>query len=143
MEDFEIWCDGSCLGNPGPGGVGIVIVNRGVSIHEMSYGVVYTTNNKMELEATIAGIAFVKETYKGKIKNLTIKTDSNYVVKGMKEWIHGWKKKNWKNVKNVELWKTLDEVGSECQYVWVKAHDGIYFNELANDLAQAAAKEQK
>lgn len=139
---YTIYTDGSCLGNPGPGGVGIVILKDGVVLDQLSYGTEYTTNNKMELEATISGIAYVRENYSN-TESIEIFTDSNYVVRGMNEWREGWVKRKWKGVKNPDLWSMLVEVDSiaPCTYHWVKAHNGDTYNELANDLAQAAAKE--
>ena len=88
---IDLYTDGSCLGNPGPGGVGVVVVIDNEVRNELSYGDIMTTNNKMELEATISGIQFVKETFDN--PTITVYTDSNYVVKGMSEWIVGWKKR--------------------------------------------------
>lgn len=92
----------------------------------------------MELSAAIAGIHYTKEKYN--VDEMVIYTDSNYVVKGMNEWIDGWKKRKWKNVKNIELWETLDSVSTGCTFVWVKAHADNEYNNLADKLAQDAAK---
>ena len=140
---YEIYTDGSCLGNPGPGGVGIVVLKDNKVIAELSFNEPDTTNNRMELTATIAGIGYVREMYSA-TANIKVYTDSNYVVSGMNTWRHSWKKNNWsKCKKNLDLWKILDDVGDDCSYVYVKAHAGIVYNELANDLAQNAAKELK
>lgn len=136
--NIEIYTDGSCLGNPGRGGVGIVVVLDGKVIETLSFGEKMTTNNKMELSAAIAGIHYTKEKYN--TDEIVIYTDSNYVVKGMNEWIVGWKKRNWKNVKNIELWEMLDSVSTGCTFVWVKAHADNEYNNLADKLAQDAAK---
>lgn len=139
---YTIYTDGSCLGNPGKGGIGVVILKDGIVLTKFSYGTKYTTNNKMELEAAIVGIAYIIENY-GTNERIELYTDSNYVVKGMNEWRINWKKKNWSSVKNVELWKMLDEVDSQIntKFIWVKAHAGNIYNEIANDLAQSAARE--
>lgn len=144
---YRVHCDGSCLGNPGPGGVGIVILKDEVLQAELSFGEKYTTNNQMELTAIIAAISYIRTeyNYEGTIE---IYTDSKYVVQGMSSWRHNWKKKNWKTskgkpVENLELWKMLDEIGNECTYTHEYGHSGNVYNEMANDLAQAAAKEMK
>lgn len=137
---IDLYTDGSCLGNPGPGGVGIVVTRNGVELERLSFGEASkTTNNVMELSATIAGIAYVKGKYPS--ENITIFTDANYVVRGMNEWRGGWKKRKWSNVKNVELWKELDVLGDDCTYVWVKGHADNEFNVIADVLAREAAKE--
>lgn len=138
---IDLYTDGSCLGNPGPGGVGIVIVIDNKIQEKLSFGDIMTTNNKMELQAAIAGIQYTKNNYPS--IPITVNTDSNYVVKGMNEWISGWKKRNWKDVKNVELWHMLESVSSECTFVWVKAHADNVYNNLADELAQEAARGMK
>ena len=144
---YRVHTDGSCLGNPGPGGVGIVILKDGELIDELSFGEEYTTNNKMELTATIAAIAYIRDVYEytGIIE---VYTDSKYVVDGMTSWRHGWKKRNWKDsknkpVKNLELWTVLDEIGNDCTYTHEYGHSGNIYNEMANELAQKAAQEMK
>lgn len=140
---FTVYTDGSCLGNPGPGGVGIVVLKDSVEIGRFSFGEKYTTNNRMELLAAMSGIAYVKETY-GYDSTIKVMSDSQYVVKGMTEWRHGWKKKNWKGCKaNLDLWQQIDVLGNDCQYEWVRGHNKDYYNEIADDLAQAAAQEAK
>lgn len=144
---YRAHCDGSCLGNPGPGGVGIVILKDGEVISELSFGEGMTTNNQMELTATIAAISYIRTefNYNGIIE---IYTDSRYVVDGMNSWRHGWKKKGWRDsknkpVKNLELWQMLDSIGDECTYTHEYGHSGNVYNEMANELAQNAAKEMK
>lgn len=140
---FTIYTDGSCLGNPGPGGVGIVVLKDGIEIDRLSFGEKYTTNNRMELLATMSGIAYVKENF-GYNSQIKVMTDSKYVVDGMTSWRIGWKKKNWKPCKaNLDLWKVIDVLGDDCQYQWVKGHNKDHFNEIADKLALAAAKEAK
>ena len=137
---IEIYTDGSCLGNPGAGGVGIVVVKDGTEIERLSFGEpTQTTNNIMELSATIAGIGHVKEKYPN--ETITIYTDSSYVVRGMNEWRIGWKKRKWGNVKNLELWLVLDSIGDDCKYVWVKGHADCIHNVTADRLAREAANE--
>lgn len=138
---IDLYTDGSCLGNPGPGGVGIVVVINNLIQDKLSFGDIMTTNNKMELQATIAGIQYVKDTYEN--PEIVVHTDSNYVVRGMNEWIAGWKKRNWNNVKNDSLWKILDEISSGCKFEWVKAHADNVYNNLADQLARTAAEEMK
>lgn len=140
---YKIYSDGSCLGNPGPGGVGIVILKNDEVIEKLSFGEAYTTNNRMEMMATISGIAYIQEMY-GNDSTITVITDSNYVVKGMNEWRHGWKKKNWKGCnKNLDLWHIIDAIGDKCTYQWVKGHNKDKYNEMADQLAQNAAREAK
>ncbi|HAN3821903.1 TPA: ribonuclease HI [Escherichia coli] len=138
---MDLYTDGSCLGNPGPGGVGIVVVINNQIQDKLSFGDIMTTNNKMELQATIAGIQYVKDTYEN--PEIFVYTDSNYVVRGINEWIAGWKKRNWNNVKNDSLWKILDEISSGCKFEWVKAHADNVYNNLADQLARTAAEEMK
>jgi len=140
---FKVYTDGSCLGNPGPGGVGIVILKDDVEVDRFSFGEAYTTNNRMELTASLCGIAYVKETF-GYDSKILVLSDSKYVVDGMSEWRHGWKKTNWKGCKkNRDLWEQIDVLGDDCQYQWVKGHNKDKYNEIADDLAQAAAREAK
>lgn len=144
---YRIHTDGSCLGNPGPGGVGIVILKDGEVINQLSFGEKHTTNNQMELTAVIAAISFIRQEYNYN-GNIEVFTDAKYVVNGMNEWRHGWKKKNWrtsknKPVENLELWQLLDSIGNECTYTHEYGHVGNMYNEMANDLAQKAAQEMK
>lgn len=138
---YCIYTDGSCLGNPGPGGVGIVITKDGQVLEQLSYGTDYTTNNQMELEAAISGIAYFRENYNN--EEIVIITDSNYVVQGITTWIIKWKKNNFQGRKNVELWKELDKISSNCQFKHTYGHSGDLFNEMADKLASEAAKEYK
>lgn len=140
---YTLYTDGSCLGNPGPGGVGIVVLKDGVEIQRLSSGEKYTTNNRMELLAAMCGIAYVQETF-GSSESITVITDSAYVVNGMSQWRHGWKKKNWKGCKkNLDLWQVLDVLGDKCKFQWVKGHDKDHYNEIADDLAREAATKAK
>lgn len=140
MKTIRLYTDGSCHGNPGPGGWGAILEWEGRE-RELSGGAPATTNNRMELQAVIEGLNALKESC-----TVDVYTDSKYVMDGMKSWIHGWKKRGWKTadkkpVKNVELWQALDEaVGRHrVQWHWVKGHAGHPQNERADALANAAA----
>jgi ribonuclease HI len=134
-----IYTDGACSGNPGPGGWGSVLMYRGHR-REMSGGDACTTNNRMELMAVIKALEALKRPC-----NITIHTDSTYVMKGMTEWLAQWKQRNWKTaakqpVKNVELWQRLEKAiaAHKVKWTWVKGHSGIPENERADELARLA-----
>lgn len=143
-KQVEIFTDGSCLGNPGPGGYGIVLRYKDKEKY-LSEGYHLTTNNRMEMMATIVALQSLNQPC---IVDLT--TDSQYVRQGITQWIHNWKKRNWqtsakKPVKNVDLWKALDQ---ECQrhtvnWHWVKGHAGHRENEICDELANTAARDPK
>ncbi|MBE3674524.1 ribonuclease HI [Pseudoalteromonas distincta] len=140
QKTVEIYTDGSCLGNPGPGGYGIFMIYNGHE-KEMSQGYKLTTNNRMEMLAAI--VALESLTRECEV-NLT--TDSQYVKQGIESWITNWKKRGWltsakKPVKNVDLWKRLDKACSEhnVTWNWVKGHSGNKYNEIVDDLARDAA----
>jgi len=138
----EVFCDGACRGNPGPGGWGALLRHGGTE--KELYGFKHhTTNNEMELTAAIEALKALTRPCE-----VIITTDSNYVVKGMKEWIHGWKKNNWRTsgkqpVKNQELWKALDEAASrhKVKWHWIKGHAGHTENERADKLANKGIDE--
>lgn len=134
-QTITLYVDGACRGNPGLGGWGAYIITKDQE-HELCGGVENTTNNRMELTAAIEGIRFCSPADK-----LIIWTDSIYVKRGITEWIEGWKKKNWKDVKNPDLWKALDEVcqGRDIEWNWVKGHAGNVGNEKADQLANRGA----
>lgn len=139
-----IYTDGACSGNPGPGGWG-VLMQFGEKEKELYGGEPDTTNNRMELMATIEALRAIKPNFKGEI---TLWTDSTYVLKGITEWIHGWKKRGWKNsakkaVKNVDLWKELDAVNAKfnVNWKWVKGHAGVDGNERADELARLGVEQ--
>lgn len=139
-----IYTDGACSGNPGPGGWG-VLMQFGEKEKELYGGEPDTTNNRMELMATIEALRAIKPNFKGEI---TLWTDSTYVLKGITEWIHGWKKRGWKNsakkaVKNVDLWKELDAVNAKfnVKWKWVKGHAGVDGNERADELARLGVEQ--
>ncbi|MCF6194513.1 MAG: ribonuclease HI [Kangiellaceae bacterium] len=136
MAIIKIYTDGACKGNPGPGGWGALLV-AGKHSKELCGGEKETTNNRMELTAAIKALEAVK---KSAVIELT--TDSQYVRKGITEWLDGWKKKGWKNsqkkpVKNSDLWKQLDKQNKRhsVSWHWVKGHSGHPGNEKADDLA--------
>ena len=134
-QTITLYVDGACRGNPGLGGWGAYIVTEQEE-HKLYGGEAQTTNNRMELTAAIEGILFCPTDAK-----LVIWTDSNYVKQGITEWIHGWKKKNWKDVKNPDLWQKLDAVcqGREIEWNWIKGHAGHAGNEMADQLANVGA----
>ena len=136
MKQVIMYTDGACRGNPGPGGWGAHITCGG-SIKEIFGGKLDVTNNQMELCAAIEGLAALKESC-----NVELFTDSKYVMDGITQWIHNWKKNNWrtaakKDVKNKELWQRLDELINfhQVQWHWVKGHSGDPGNEMADLLA--------
>ncbi|MHA3055076.1 DNA polymerase III subunit epsilon [Acinetobacter sp. ANC 4633] len=134
-QTITLYVDGACRGNPGLGGWGAYILIDDIQ-HELCGGEAETTNNRMELTAAIEGIKFCAADAK-----LIIWTDSKYVQQGITEWIHGWKKKNWKDVKNPDLWQQLDAVcqGREIEWNWIKGHAGHAGNEKADQLANLGA----
>ncbi len=142
LKEIQLFTDGSCLGNPGPGGYGVVLKYK-QHIKELSAGYQLTTNNRMELLAVIVGLQALKETC-----IVTVTTDSKYVKQGMMEWIEGWKRKNWKTasktpVKNVDLWKQLDTLcqNHQVSWEWVKGHAGHPENERCDEIARLAAEQ--
>ena len=135
-EHIEIYADGACKGNPGPGGWGAWLAFDGHE-KELFGGELLTTNNRMELTAVIRALEALKRPSKVKIY-----TDSVYVQKGITEWIHGWKTRGWrtsdkKPVKNDELWRELDGLSQQhkIEWIWVKGHAGHAGNERADALA--------
>jgi ribonuclease HI len=135
-EVVEVYSDGACKGNPGPGGWGAVL-RFGRTEKELWGGEGQTTNNRMELTAVIRALEALKRP-----SQVDVYTDSQYVMKGISEWIHSWKRKGWKtadkkDVKNVDLWKQLDALrqGHRVKWHWVKGHDGHPENERADRLA--------
>jgi len=133
---IEIYSDGACRGNPGPGGWGALLRSQGEE-EELWGGEAQTTNNRMELMAVIRAL----EALTGP-SEVRVYTDSQYVQKGISEWIHSWKRKGWKtadkkDVKNVDLWKELDALASQhrVEWRWVKGHAGHPENERADRLA--------
>ncbi|ENV93969.1 DNA polymerase III, epsilon subunit [Acinetobacter calcoaceticus ANC 3680] len=134
-QTITLYVDGACRGNPGLGGWGAYVITE-QGEHKLFGGEPDTTNNRMELTAAIEGVAFCPTD-----AHLIIWTDSNYVKQGITEWIHGWKKKNWKDVKNPDLWQKLDTVcaGRNIEWHWIKGHAGHAGNEMADELANIGA----
>ena len=142
VVDIQIFTDGACRGNPGPGGWG-VILRSGSHEKELFGGEQSTTNNRMELRAAIEGLAALKRP-----SRVTVTTDSQYVRQGITQWIEGWKRNQWrtsakKPVKNQDLWQLLDELTCrhEVTWEWVKGHSGHPDNELADALANRGIDE--
>jgi ribonuclease HI len=140
--ETEIFTDGACRGNPGPGGWGVLLRHNG---HEKTlYGAEpMTTNNRMELMAAIRALESLKRPCR-----VRLVTDSQYVQKGIQQWLAGWKQRGWKTadrkpVKNVDLWQRLDSAanGHDIQWHWVRGHSGHPENELADALANRAIDE--
>tara|TARA_B100001123_G_scaffold375559_1_gene441644 strand:- start:122 stop:553 length:432 start_codon:yes stop_codon:yes gene_type:complete len=139
VKSVEIFTDGGCRGNPGPGGYGCII-RDGDNVLELKGSHLKTTNNIMEMTAAIVALKKLNGPHK-----VTLSTDSQYLVKGMTEWINGWIKKGWKTasrqpVKNKELWQELNNLGKkhEITWVWVKGHAGHPENERCDQLANEA-----
>ncbi|GAA3538345.1 ribonuclease HI [Zobellella aerophila] len=143
MKKVQLYTDGSCLGNPGPGGYGAVLVYN-QHRKELSQGFILTTNNRMEMMAAIKGLATLTSPC-----TVELTTDSQYVRQGITQWIHGWKRNNWKTsarqpVKNADLWQQLDALCQKHQvnWHWVKGHSGHPENERCDLLAREAATHQ-
>ena len=144
--EIKIYTDGACVGNPGPGGWGAVILFEDKE-DKIFGGEKLTTNNRMELTATIKALEYCIKKEKNKLSQSQIKiyTDSKYVKDGITIWINAWEKNNWqtadkKNVKNVDLWKRLKNlVGTRSiKWNWIKGHSNDHFNDLADRLAKEA-----
>lgn len=140
----EVFTDGSCLGNPGPGGWGAVLRWRGEE-RELFGGERETTNNRMELTAAIEALNSLTRPVP-----VVITTDSSYVKDGIQKWLPGWKRRNWRTasnqpVKNKDLWQQLDELVQryDVTWEWVKGHSGHPENERADDLARRGAEEAR
>jgi len=134
---IEIFTDGACSGNPGPGGWG-AILRKGDTEKELFGGAALTTNNRMEMMAVIEALRALKGPVQARVH-----TDSQYVQKGISEWIHGWKRRGWKTanrepVKNEDLWRELDRLAAQhkIEWIWVKGHAGHAENERADVLAR-------
>jgi ribonuclease HI len=137
----EIFTDGSCLGNPGPGGYGIVLRYKDKE-KTLAQGYRLTTNNRMEMMAAVVALRSLTEPCQ-----VTLTTDSQYVRQGITQWIHNWKKRDWrtsdkKPVKNADLWQALDKESQrhQIEWLWVKGHAGHRENEICDDIARAAAE---
>jgi ribonuclease HI len=137
-QHVVIYTDGACKGNPGPGGWGALMTADG-KVKELFGGELATTNNRMEMMAVIEALSALKRPCR-----VTLHVDSQYVLKGMTEWIKGWKARGWRTaakepVKNVDLWQKLDALvtgsGHRIEWIWVRGHDGDPGNERADVLA--------
>lgn len=145
MKRIEIFTDGACSVNPGIGGWGAILRYK-TTEKELSGGFENTTNNRMELTAVIEALKMLKETC-----NITLYTDSKYVMDGINKWLPNWKKNNWRttnkksDVKNIDLWQILDELVNlhEIRWVWVKGHSGHPENERVDKLARDEIKKIK
>ena len=133
----KIYTDGACSGNPGRGGWAAIIIDD-EKIEKISGGSENTTNNRMELIAVISALKYVKE------QNIELFTDSKYTKDGIEKWILNWKKNGWKTankqiVKNIDLWKSLDELNQKknIQWNWVKGHADNEYNNMADELARS------
>ena len=142
MNRVEIYTDGACRGNPGPGGWG-ALLRFGDDEKELCGGEAETTNNRMELMAVIQALSALKRPC-----DVVLTSDSTYVLKGIQEWMPSWKKRGWKTaakkpVKNVDLWKLLDDAiqGHTIDWRWVKGHSGHAENEIADQLANRGIDE--
>ena len=139
-DTVEVWTDGACSGNPGPGGWGAILSFKGKE-RELSGGEAMTTNNRMELMGAISALETLTRPC-----TVALHTDSQYLRQGITSWIHGWKKNGWKTadkkpVKNAELWQALLEASARhrVEWQWVKGHAGHPENERADRLASDAA----
>lgn len=142
MADVALFTDGACSGNPGPGGWGVILRWRGTE-KELCGGELQTTNNRMEMMAVIQGLNSLKRPCE-----IDVFTDSQYVQKGVTEWLRGWKARGWKTadkkpVKNEDLWRLLDEAAAPHQVAWhwVRGHAGHAENERADALARRGLAE--
>ena len=144
MNTVDIYTDGACKGNPGPGGWGVLL--RSATTHkELFGGELGTTNNRMEMMAVIEALSALKRPC-----HVTLHVDSQYVLKGMTQWLAGWKTRGWKTaskepVKNVDLWQRLDALvsgaGHQIEWHWVRGHDGDPGNERADALANQGVEQ--
>jgi ribonuclease HI len=140
-DKIEIFTDGACSGNPGPGGWGAILRYRGTE-KELNGGEAETTNNRMEMLAAIMALEAIKRPVRA-----VVHTDSTYLRDGITKWIHAWKKRGWKTaakkpVKNVDLWQRLEAAieDHEVEWRWVKGHAGHPENERADELAREGAR---
>jgi ribonuclease HI len=142
--EVELVTDGACLGNPGPGGWGVVMRHRGRE-KRLSGGEAWTTNNRMELMAAIRGLEALKRPCR-----VRLVTDSRYVQQGISEWLPNWRRRGWKTaggkpVLNQDLWQRLERAAAphQVEWSWVRGHAGHADNELADSLARAAAESHR
>ncbi|MEQ1721971.1 MAG: ribonuclease HI [Pseudobdellovibrio sp.] len=154
LNQVTIYCDGACSGNPGPGGYGSIVIYNG-RVVELGDSHPATTNNRMEMAAVVAALNYcVKKLASEKIESIQVFTDSVYVIRGITQWIFGWKKRGWKNAANeevsnqdiwVELDKTVQNVKTKlnCEIKWnfVKGHSGVAGNERCDEIGVAFSKD--
>ncbi len=153
ITDIVIYCDGACSGNPGPGGWGSIVIARD-SVIELGGGDSATTNNRMEMSAVLEALRYCQKTYtRGELGTIQIFTDSVYVIRGITQWIFGWKKRGWKNAKNEavsnqDIWVQLDKLvfdiknnlTDDIKWNFVKGHSGVAGNERCDVIAVAYSK---
>ena len=139
MKKIYLFSDGSALGNPGPGGFGTILRYKDTE-RVVSGGEPHTTNNRMELRGVIEGLKALTESCE-----VEITSDSSYVVKGINEWLPSWVARNFKKVKNPDLWQEYLEVsaGHKITAIWVRGHNGHDENERCDDIAREEAERQK
>lgn len=135
-KNVQIYTDGACRGNPGIGGWGATLSYNG-TVKEIYGGEQLTTNNRMEMTAVIEALSALTQS-----SNVTLYSDSKYVLQGINDWMPNWKKRNWKTagkqaVKNVDLWQKIDQLAQahDIKWIWVKGHSGDPGNERADELA--------
>lgn len=142
-DSIVIYTDGGCEPNPGVGGWGAILIYKGKE-RELSGSDPDTTNNRMEMTAAISALNALKRPC-----DVILHTDSEYVKRGITEWLPGWKRNNWRRkggaIKNIDLWKELDEAAQQHRITWrwVKGHAGIHYNERCDELASAAIAREK
>jgi ribonuclease HI len=148
MQTISVYTDGSCLGNPGPGGWAVVILADGTE-HPFSGGEADTTNNRMELRAAIEALIAIEARPEWADAQIQLHSDSQYVKNGITQWIKKWKTNGWKSsgggaVKNRQLWEELDALVSRhsIEWLWVPGHEGVKYNEICDTLARNAASLQ-
>ncbi len=153
-DTITIYTDGAARGNPGPGGWACIVVFGKEKVLEVGGKSEYTTNNKMELEGAIHGLSLAYSENTFGLKNIHVFADSKYVLQGITEWIHGWKKNNWKTsakkeVLNQDLWKKLDalvleiqQAGHTIKWTYVKGHSDNVFNARADEIATTCADDE-
>lgn len=141
---IDIFTDGACSGNPGPGGLGVLFVRDGTET-ELCGGTSQTTNNRMEMMAAIEALRPMTEPIKARVF-----TDSTYVKNGITKWVKGWKQKGWQTskkqpVKNIDFWMELDDLSArhDLKWIWVRGHNGHYGNERADELARRGMQPYK
>ncbi len=144
MKQVTIYCDGSSIGNPGPGGWGAVVADQ-ARVKEMGGFQMHTTNNRMELTAAIESLKLIRTP-----AHITIHTDSQYVINGITKWVFGWEQKGWitagkTEVQNKDLWQALVKAVSKHDVMWkhVKGHAGVPQNERADQIANGFARKEK